>query len=287
MSSTRLLIRCGVVSLLCFAASCGDDGGSGKKDASGTGGGGGSAGKRLDGSVGGGREDGSIGGAPGDASVPDARASDAGISDARMSDAQATDARASDARLSLDGIAPPAMLTATVVNRREALFELVWTAPSDNGARVAGYQIRYAKVPITTANFDDTTVTRVATYTGGIPASPGDTDGMTVKLYIATGYYFAVTGTDSTGAHVGAFMQTTTAVQAPFNVTLIGSPSGTNQSFGIRWTDRATSTETESRTSWLERSAITTPISILAVPTSRRRRRPSFSREPTSASGLW
>ena len=187
------------------------------KDASGAAGEGGSAGKRQDGSFGGGREDASMGGERGDASVSDARVSDA---------------RAVDARLNLDGVAPPAMLTATVVNRRESLFELVWTAPSDNGARVAGYQIRYAKVPITTTNFDDTTVTKAATYTGTTPANPGATDGMTLKLYIATGYYFAVTGTDSAGAHVGTFMTTATAVQASFNVALIASPSGTNQNFG-------------------------------------------------------
>ena len=31
-------------------------------------------------------------------------------------------------------------------------MQLAWTAPDDNGARVAGYDVRYAKVPIT----DDT-----------------------------------------------------------------------------------------------------------------------------------
>ena len=65
-------------------------------------------------------------------------------------------------------------------------------------------------------------MTKVATYTGNTPASPGTADGMTLKLYIATGYYFAVTGTDATGTHVGAFMATTASVEAPwFNVALI------------------------------------------------------------------
>ena len=31
---------------------------------------------------------------------------------------------------------------------------------------MSGYQVRYAKVPITAANFDDTTVTTAVTYTG-------------------------------------------------------------------------------------------------------------------------
>ncbi len=124
------------------------------------------------------------------------------------------------------------MLTATVLDRRATTFELLWTAPSNNGAAVTGYQVRYAKVPITTANFDDPTMTTAATYIG-TPAAPGDTDGMIVKAYIENGYYFAVTGTDSTNAHVGAFMSTTVAVTAHFNQSIINSPAGTNEQFGL------------------------------------------------------
>ncbi len=71
----------------------------------------------------------------------------------------------------LSGITPPAMLTATVLDRRATTFELVWTAPSNGGASVSGYQIRYAKVPITTTNFDDTTVTTASAYSGS-PKAP-------------------------------------------------------------------------------------------------------------------
>jgi FG-GAP-like repeat len=138
---------------------------------------------------------------------------------------------AADAGLDLSGITPPAMLTATVLDRRATTFELVWTAPSDNGAAVTGYQVRYAKVPITATNFDDTTMTTAVTYTG-TPKAPGDTDGMVVKAYIENGYYFAVTGTDAGGTHVGAFMATTTAVAAHFNVTRIPSTSGLSELLG-------------------------------------------------------
>ena len=97
MGLARWSIRCGVVALSCLVASCGDDGGSSKKDAGGTAGEGGSAGgSRKDGSAGGSHQDGSIGGAHGDGSTiqPDATAADAG--------------------LDLGGVTPPAMLTATV-----------------------------------------------------------------------------------------------------------------------------------------------------------------------------
>src|SRR5580692_9062303 len=93
-----------------------------------------------------------------DAAVADAH--DGGKSDGGESDGGKSDGGKSDGGgLDLGGIAPPAMLTATVLDRRATTFELVWTAPSNNGAPVNGYQVRYAKVPITTANFDDATVT--------------------------------------------------------------------------------------------------------------------------------
>jgi hypothetical protein len=129
-------------------------------------------------------------------------------------------------------VPPPAMLTATVLDRRATTFELLWTAPSNNGTAVTGYQVRYAKVPITTTNFDDATITTTVAYVG-TPAAPGETDGMIVKAYIENGYYFAVTGTDSTNAHVGTFMATTAAVTAHFNQSIINSPAGTNEQFGL------------------------------------------------------
>lgn len=207
---------------------CGDDGGKATQDGgaghtggNGAGGKGGGAGQ---GAVAGGAGQGATTGGGGAAGGAGAAAGGAGGS---AKDGGATDGPGLD----LGGITPPAMLTATVLDRRATTFELVWTAPPNNGAAVTGYQVRYAKVPITTTNFDDTTMTTAVTYTG-TPKAPGDTDGMIVKAYIENGYYFAVTGTDGSGAHVGAFMATTAAVAAHFNVSLIASPAGINQSFG-------------------------------------------------------
>jgi hypothetical protein len=129
------------------------------------------------------------------------------------------------------------MLTATVLGRRQTSFQLVWPAPNNNGAPVTGYQVRYAKVPITTTNFDDTTVTTAVPY-AGTPAAPGTADGMVVSnLYIENSYYFAVTGTGPGGAsdHVGMFMPTPNGVAAHFNVTILNAPTGpsTNALFGV------------------------------------------------------
>jgi hypothetical protein len=129
------------------------------------------------------------------------------------------------------GDAPPSTLTVTIPDRRGSVFQLAWTAPSNSGQPAAGYQIRYAKVPITAANFDDTAVTKSIPYTGS-PAAPGAADGVLAKLYIENAYYFAVMGTNATGAQVGTLMTTTTAAAAHFNVSILNSPSGTNQLFG-------------------------------------------------------
>lgn len=141
-----------------------------------------------------------------------------------------TDGSPFDVGLDLGGT-PPSVLTATVADRRGTVFQLTWTAPSTGGQAVKGYQIRYAKVPITAANFDDTAVTKAIPY-GGVAAQPGATDGVLAKLYIENAYYFAVVGTDLAGAQVGSLMTTSTAVGAHFNVSILNSPSGTNQLFG-------------------------------------------------------
>ena len=48
-------------------------------------------------------------------------------------------------------------LAASVTNRRRVTMRLAWTVPA-TGSTVAGYDMRYAKVPITAANFDDASV---------------------------------------------------------------------------------------------------------------------------------
>ena len=160
-------------------------------------------------------------GGPTDGPKTDGAKTDGATTDGAKSDAM--DARGPDLN-----VPPPAMLTATVLDRRATTFELLWTAPSAGGAAVSGYQVRYAKVPITAANFDNTTMTTVVPYTG-TPKAPGETDGMIVKAYIENGYYFAVIGTDSGGTNVGTLMATTAAVSAHFNQTLFPSTSGTNE----------------------------------------------------------
>jgi FG-GAP-like repeat/FG-GAP repeat len=194
------------------------------------------SGGRPDGATDAAKEMGNEAGNDGGTDVPavDGPALDTSPGTDAPSDVPATDGGGSDVKDALDltDVMPPTMLTATVSNRREGVFQLVWTAPSNAGQRVSGYQVRYAKVPITAANFDDTTMTTAVPYTG-TPSAPGGADGLLVKLYIENNYYFAVSGTDAAGAHVGALMATSAAVAAHFNVTLISSPAGTNQAFGV------------------------------------------------------
>ncbi len=140
--------------------------------------------------------------------------------------------------------APPAAptgLTVTVLDRRKASMRLTWTAPADGGGgNVAGYQIRYAKVPIDSNNFDNLAVSTAVPYTGA-PASAGQVDGIAVPgLYIENNYYFAVKAVDLAGSvsgilatpGVGACTCATNCCATHFNVTKIPSTSGTNESFG-------------------------------------------------------
>src|SRR5204863_7637508 len=84
----------------------------------------------------------------------------------------------------------PATLTAAVADRRKTSILLTWTAPSDNGAPVSGYDVRYAKTQIT--NDTSFNAATMVTYTG-IPPQPGQVDGVLVdNLYIENGYFFAL-----------------------------------------------------------------------------------------------
>src|ERR1700690_487908 len=185
MHSSLRLFWTGLSVLALGVAGCGGsssiatDGGDGGKTDGGKTDGSKTDGSKTDGSK---TED-----AKGDSAKTDGASADEAKTDGASADAH--DGGKKDAEsLDLGGGGPPAMLTGRVLDRRTTLFELVWTAPSNNGAAVSGYQVRYAKEPITTANFDDTTVTTAVAYTG-TPKAPGDTDGMTVKAYIENGYY--------------------------------------------------------------------------------------------------
>jgi len=187
-------------------------GGSGASDASDTGAGGGDA-------------------APPDVAVD--RGGDTGAKDALP-----------DTTTPVDSGPPPTMFTVTVLDRRQTSFLLRWPAPSNNGQAVTGYQVRYAKVPITDANFDNTAVTTAVPFTG-TPAAPGAAESMVIRnLYIENKYYFAVAGTvgssDAGAAPDGgagnrlAIMTNATAVGASFQVALLPSPTGTAQLFGAQ-----------------------------------------------------
>jgi hypothetical protein len=123
---------------------------------------------------------------------------------------------------------PVTNLAAAVLDRRETSIRLTWTAPaSSTGTRVAGYQVRSAKVPITSANFGDSTVTSVVPYTT-TPATPGTPDGVTAAgLYIETNYYFAVEALGGDGTP-STLVPTTVPVAAHFNVTLLNGQNSTD-----------------------------------------------------------
>jgi hypothetical protein len=124
--------------------------------------------------------------------------------------------------VTVDFTAPdaPSTLDATVTDRRRTTVRLSWPAPGDNGAPVAGYDVRYAKVPITAANFDDASVTTPVTYTGSPPARL-QPDGIDVTpLYIENDYYFAVRAKDAAG-NVSAIVPTNAATRASFLVSVV------------------------------------------------------------------
>jgi hypothetical protein len=221
MNRSLRLFRTGVSLVALAAVGCGSSTPSevdgGKTD--------GAAGSKTDGSAGAGGAAGKGGGSGG------AKGGAGGAAAGTSGGTAGTGGEKTDGGgLDLSGIAPPTTLTATVLDRRATTFELVWTAPSINGAAVTGYQVRYAKVPITTTNFDDTTITTAVTYTG-TPKAPGETDGMTVKLYIENAYYFAVEGANPAGDR-SPLSATTAAVAAHFNVTTLTGTSGTSEGFG-------------------------------------------------------
>ena len=126
-----------------------------------------------------------------------------------------------------DGGAVPAGLTATVLDRRQTSFHLIWPAPATaSGGKVSGYDVRVATQVITVQNFDDNTVTLAETYSG-TPAAPGQADKLDVKnLNIEQPYYFALVGKDASGTR-GTIMATATAVQAQFETTIL-SGTGTD-----------------------------------------------------------
>lgn len=135
--------------------------------------------------------------------------------------------------VNVDTAAPmtPSNFTAMVLDRRQTSFQLTWTAAADaGGGNVAGYDVRVAKVPIDSSNFDNTSITTAVTYTGS-PAAGGQMDGIAVRdMAIEQDYYFAVAAKDAVGSRSG-LLATTTPTRAIFNaVTLTGA---TGDKFGF------------------------------------------------------
>ena len=139
--------------------------------------------------------------------------------------------------------AAPTDLTVAITDRRGTTMHLAWTAPSDGGLRVGGYQIRYAKVPIDTSNFDNPSVTTAVTYTG-MPASPTQSDGIDVTgLYVESDYHFAVAATDAAGNR-SPILSTMTAASctcvalccaAHLNVATLSGVGGSSELFGFQF----------------------------------------------------
>ena len=99
-------------------------------------------------------------------------------------------------QLNVDLTAPPIVngLTVATPDRQSALLQ--FGAPSDSGAAVAGYAVRFATVPLTDGNFN-TTGTQVATTT---PSVPGATELVAVpRLRAGVAYWFAVASLDAAG----------------------------------------------------------------------------------------
>jgi hypothetical protein len=120
-------------------------------------------------------------------------------------------------------MAPPS-LNAIVLDRRKTSFRVNWVAPATStGGSVAGYQVRYAKSLITSANFDDSAVATAVPY-AGVPAAVGQADSVVISsLYIENGYYFGVASVDAEGRRSG-ITSTSAAVAVHFNMTAIDAP---------------------------------------------------------------
>jgi hypothetical protein len=99
------------------------------------------------------------------------------------------DTQAPSAIIGLTAVVPPAL-------RRQTTFHLGWTAPADNGAAVASYDVRIAKTAITGATFD--AAEKIA-YSAA-PSPIGTADGVDASgRLIETNYYFAVAAVDKGG----------------------------------------------------------------------------------------
>lgn len=128
-------------------------------------------------------------------------------------------------------VTPPAAvtgLTPSVLDRRATSFRLAWTAPSDGGSGVTGYQVRVSTAPITSGNFD----AALAVPYGNAVAAPGAPDGVDVlNRLIETDYYFAVAAVDAVGNR-GPVTATDTPTRAQFLSVLLPGAVGSGENAG-------------------------------------------------------
>lgn len=128
----------------------------------------------------------------------------------------------------VDTVVPnaPTGLIVSVKDRRATTFALAWTAPSDGGQSVGGYQVRVSKAPITAANFD---AAESVTY-GGTPKAPGGAETLDVtNRIIENDYYFALAAVDAGGNR--SSIVSAGPAKATFNSAVL-SGSGT-EAFGF------------------------------------------------------
>ncbi|HKO48357.1 MAG TPA: integrin alpha [Polyangiaceae bacterium] len=110
-----------------------------------------------------------------------------GVGTAKL--AVVVDTQATSGITDLTAVVPAAL-------RRQTTFHLGWTAPGDNGAPVASYDVRIAKTAITGATFD---AAEKVLYSGA-PSAVGAVDGVDApNRLIETNYYFAVAPIDKGG----------------------------------------------------------------------------------------
>jgi hypothetical protein len=125
---------------------------------------------------------------------------------------------------------PIAELQASVPEhlRRQTTFRLAWTAPSDEGTGIQGYDVRMSQSPINDeASFD---AAIPVTYVG-IPAQPGQPDGMDIPdMLIERDYYFAVRPVDVAGNR-GA-VASAGPVRASFKRLVLTGAGGSGEQFG-------------------------------------------------------
>jgi len=133
-------------------------------------------------------------------------------------------------------LTPPSAITdlnltiAQPRHRREGRITLSWTAPSDSGNPVSGYDIRCDSFEINDSNFNSATS---YPYTGVVP-NPGQPDRQEVvipKVGLNTTYWCAIKALDI--ANNPSSISNVPSIAVTLLSQIIEGPSGTTDAFGI------------------------------------------------------